>query len=123
VPSLFEKMGRVVLRLPNDSAARKRIPLATGLFNYFPDALIAVAEVSHAGNGQHNPGKSVHWDRSKSMDQADCLLRHFIERGTMDADGLRHSAKMVWRALAILQLEIEAARKHSEGVVDDQHVS
>ena len=115
MPVLPKKLGRVVLRLPNDSAARKRIPLATGLFDYFADALIAVAEISHVGNGQHNPGRPIHWDRTKSMDQADCMLRHFIERGTMDADGLRHSAKMVWRALAILQLEIEAARKHPEG--------
>jgi hypothetical protein len=31
-----------------------------------------------------------------------------MERGGIDADGVRHSAKMVWRALAILQLELEA---------------
>jgi hypothetical protein len=27
--------------------------------------------------------------------------------GTMDADGVRHSAKVAWRALANLQKEIE----------------
>ena len=42
------------------------------------------------------------------MDQADCLLRHFIDRGTLDNDGLRHTAKLAWRALAMLQLELEA---------------
>jgi Domain of unknown function (DUF5664) len=98
------------MKLPSDSAARKRIPLATGLLDYFPDALIAVAEVSHGGNAQHNPGQPVHWDRTKSMDQEDCLLRHFIDRGGVDVDGFRHSAKLAWRALAILQLEIEAER-------------
>jgi hypothetical protein len=34
-------------------------------------------------------------------------MRHFLERGTLDKDGIRHSAKVAWRALAILQLEIE----------------
>jgi hypothetical protein len=38
------------------------------------------------------------------------MLRHFAERGTLDSDGLRHSAKMAWRALAFLQKEIEAER-------------
>jgi hypothetical protein len=37
------------------------------------------------------------------------MLRHFTERGTVDTDGKRHSAKMVWRALAILQMELEEA--------------
>jgi hypothetical protein len=31
-----------------------------------------------------------------------------MRRGTMDSDGLRHTAKMAWRALALLQKEIEA---------------
>ena len=94
--------------LPNDPAARKHIPLATGVLDYFPDALIAVAETSFAGNEQHNPGQPLHWDRSKSSDEADALLRHFLERGKIDTDGLRHSAKCAWRALALLQKEIEA---------------
>lgn len=51
----------------------------------------------------------LHWSRDKSSDHADTMLRHFAERGEIDTDGLRHSAKMVWRALAILQLELEAA--------------
>ena len=95
------------MALPSDPAARKRVPLATGVLDYFPDALEAVAAVSFAGNEQHNPGKSLHWDRSKSFDHADCALRHFRERGTRDADGYRHTAKLAWRALAMLQLEIE----------------
>ncbi|HEY7680676.1 MAG TPA: hypothetical protein VIC04_09190, partial [Terriglobia bacterium] len=44
------------------------------------------------------------------QDEADALLRHFIERGTLDTDGIRHSAKVAWRALALLQKEIEAER-------------
>lgn len=97
--------------LPADAAARKGVPLATGLIDYFPDALAAVAHASRIGNDQHNPGKPLHWDRPKSGDEADALMRHFLERGTMDTDGVRHSAKVAWRALALLQKEIEAASR------------
>jgi hypothetical protein len=78
--------------------------------DYFPDALLAVAECSKAGNDQHNPGKPLHWDRSKSQDESDALIRHFLERGTVDTDGIRHSAKVAWRALALLQKELENER-------------
>lgn len=74
---------------------------------YFPDALIAVAALSFIGNEQHNPGEPLHWARDKSTDQEDTLLRHLFEAGTLDTDGVRHSAKVAWRALAALQLEIE----------------
>jgi hypothetical protein len=87
---------------------RKAKPVATGCLDYFPDALLAVAELSRIGNEQHNPGEPLHWDRSKSGDEADALLRHLIDRGTIDTDGVRHSAKVAWRALALLQKEIEA---------------
>jgi hypothetical protein len=87
---------------------RKEYPVATGVLDYFPDAIMAVSRVSFIGNEQHNPGQPLHWDRSKSKDEADALLRHFIQRGTIDTDGVRHSAKVAWRALALLQKEIEA---------------
>lgn len=95
--------------LPTDPAERKRIPIASGVLDYFPAALAEVARVSFAGNEQHNPGEPLHWARGKSMDQADTLVRHLMERGTVDTDGMRHSAKMAWRALALLQLELEEA--------------
>lgn len=96
--------------LPSDPRARKSIPMCTGLLDYFPDALAAVAACSQAGNDQHNPGEPLHWAREKSDDHPDCLVRHVVERGTLDSDGIRHSAKAAWRALAMLQLEIEADR-------------
>lgn len=96
--------------LPTVAAARKAIPIFTGVLDYFPDAVAAVAELSRVGNEQHNPGQPLHWDRTKSMDHADCIGRHMIERGTIDTDGIRHSAKVAWRALAMLQLEIEASK-------------
>lgn len=96
--------------LPEDAAARKEYPLASGVLDYFPDALIALAYLSSKGNQQHNPDKPLHWDRSKSTDEADTLMRHFVQRGTLDADGIRHSVKVAWRALALLQKEIEGEK-------------
>jgi hypothetical protein len=98
-----------VVSLPSQASERKAIPIATGVIDYFPRAIAAVAELSRIGNDQHNPGEPLHWARGKSMDQDDCLMRHFMERGTLDSDGVRHSTKVAWRALALLQLEIEAA--------------
>lgn len=94
--------------LPNNSRERKTYPIASGVMDYFPDAIVAVSHVSYVGNEQHNPGEPLHWAREKSTDEADTMLRHFLARGTFDTDGQRHSAKMAWRALAILQKEIEA---------------
>lgn len=93
-----------------DAAARKKLPVMTGVLDYFPDALLAVAEVSRIGNDQHNPGQPLHWNRGKSSDEADTCVRHLMDRGTRDTDGARHSAKAAWRALAILQKEIEEER-------------
>jgi hypothetical protein len=94
----------------NEAAQRKQHPLFSGLFNYFPDALLEVAHASWVGSQQHHPGALIFWDRSKSTDQLDCLLRHAMDHGTRDSDGVRHMAKAAWRALAELQLEIERDR-------------
>src|SRR6185369_5985140 len=77
------------------------------MLDYFTSALAEVARVSKAGNDQHNPGQPLHWARGKSQDHPDCIVRHLIERGTIDTDGQRHTAKAAWRALALLQEELE----------------
>jgi hypothetical protein len=100
-------MQNVLRTLPKESQDRKAIPITTGCIDYFPLVLMEVAKISKAGNDQHNPGQPLHWARGKSTDHADALVRHLIERGTIDTDGMRHSAKMVWRAMAILQEELE----------------
>jgi hypothetical protein len=105
-------------KLPTDAAMRKEVPIATGFIDYFPDAIAEVAALSKKGNDQHNPGKPLHWDRSKSGDESDALMRHFLERGTIDTDGVRHSAKVAWRALAMLQKEIETARANTQETVE-----
>jgi hypothetical protein len=99
------------ISLPKDAKERKEYPVGTGVLDYFPNALAEVAHVSYKGNEQHNPGQPLHWDRSKSTDEADAMMRHFVERGKFDSDGLRHSAKMAWRALALLQKELENETK------------
>jgi hypothetical protein len=91
-----------------EAERRKSLPLWSGLMNYFPDAILAVAELSRIGNEQHNPGQPLHWAREKSTDQEDCCARHLLRRGTRDTDGVRHSQKLAWRSLALLQLELEA---------------
>lgn len=95
--------------LPTDKQARKNIPMVRGLLDYFPNALAGVAEVSRVANEQHNPGEEMHWAWGKSNDHADCIVRHLIDRGKKDEDGLDHAAKVAWRALALYEEELVAA--------------
>lgn len=92
--------------IDTDSAARKSFPMARGLLDYFPDALAAVAQHSFIANQKHNPGEELHHARGKSTDHADCILRHLVGRGGFDGD-LRESTALAWRALALLQEELE----------------
>lgn len=101
-------MQNVLRTLPEDDAQRRNMPIGTGVLDYFPLALAAVAAHSKKANDKHNPGEPLHWARDKSTDHANCIPRHFIERGTIDKDGYRHSAALAWRALALLQEELEA---------------
>lgn len=97
--------------LPADPQERKNLPITAGVLDYFPLAIAEVARVSKAGNDQHNPGMPLHWSKGKSTDHADCIARHLIDRFSRDSDGMRHAAKLAWRALAFLEtlLEDEAA--------------
>lgn len=95
------------MTLPVNAASRKALPIFSGVLAYFPDAIAAVAELSRIGNDQHNPGQPLHWARSKSGDELDALTRHLMDAGTVDDDGVRHSTKLAWRALANLQKELE----------------
>lgn len=88
--------------------SRKDYPVFTGVLRYFPDAILAVARVSLIGGLQHGQtARTLEWNRALSGDDADALARHLIEAGTLDNDEIRHSAKVAWRALAVLQKEIE----------------
>lgn len=114
------------MSLPTNDAERKALPLWTFLMEYFPDVFLAVANVSIAGNKQHNPGEPLHWAREKSTDQMNTAFRHMFDYGRgviRDTDGQYHLAKAIWRLSAELQLRIEKeerergdnTRRESEG--------
>ena len=92
-----------------NAAERKTMPILSGAIAYFPDALGWVSFVSFVGNMQHNPGQPMHWAQEKSKDHKDCCARHLAGLGTLDDDGIPHSWKLAWRALANLQMEAQAA--------------
>jgi hypothetical protein len=104
-----EALARADAHLPTDPKTRKAAPVYSGCMRYFPRALAAIAHLSKVGNDQHNPGEPLHWSRGKSDDHHDCIARHLLDAGTLDTDGERHSTKVAWRALAALELELEAA--------------
>lgn len=97
--------------MPVSASDRKNVPIVSGVLDYFPAALAAVARLSKLGNDKHNPGEPLHWARAKSADHADCIGRHLIDRGVIDPDtGMSHTVEVVWRALAMLQMEEEEMR-------------
>lgn len=98
--------------LPEDDTARIDFPMFDGLLAYFPNALAEVARVSKLGNDQHNPGEPMHWAREKSTDHENKIVRHLIDAGKFDSRGVRHSARVAWRALALLQVELERDEGH-----------
>ena len=111
VEEVVKDVEEVGMLLPTDAQERKQIPIVSGVLDYFPLAIAEVAKCSKAGNDQHHPGEPLFWDKTKSTDHADCIGRHLIDRGKFDTDGQRHSAKLAWRALALLQLELEEETK------------
>ena len=93
----------------NKAEERKATPIYSGVLKYFPDALKEVAKCSFRGQQQHNPDKPLAWDRSKSGDEYDALMRHLLDssKEDYDTDGTLHLAKVAWRALAGLQKHLE----------------
>ena len=103
------------MTLPTDAKARKAIPIVTGCFDYFPDALAAVARLSQKANDKHNPGQPLHWSKNKSADHVDCLGRHLVERNEVDPEtGEIFAVHVAWRALANLQITIERNKANAE---------
>jgi hypothetical protein len=95
---------------------RKEQPVYTGFLKYFPNAIKYVSYVSLKGNEQHHPEEPLHWDNTKSTDEADALVRHLIDHSTnpMDDDGVYHLGKVAWRALANLERFLEEESKLSK---------
>ena len=88
-------------------------PLFSGPLSYFPDALLAIAELCKVGNDQHNPDMPLHWSRNISSEHLDKAMGHLLNSGLIDGDGVRHLTKATWRLLAELQLEIERCKMQS----------
>lgn len=89
---------------------RKQTPVFSGVIAYFPDALIEIAKASAKGNEQHHSDKPLHWDRSKSGDELDAMMRHLIDHAKgdlFDDCGTRHIVKCGWRILAFIQKTME----------------
>lgn len=87
------------MTLPTNAQERKAIPIYTGFVKYFPDAMAAVAKISLKGGIQHGQTpETLHWDRSKSGDELDAMMRHVIDEDW---------AQVAWRAMANLQKKIE----------------
>lgn len=104
--------------LPTDPKTRKSLPIYSGVIRYFPLALAAVAECSRRGNDQHNPGQELFWNRAKSGDELDALVRHLTDHACgelRDEHGVLHLAHAAWRALAALQKELEKQEVASAG--------
>jgi hypothetical protein len=97
--------------LPNDRDARNALPVWDGCIAYFPDCWAEIAKVSVIGNKQHALGTKLRFTRDVSTDHANKVMRHMLDHqagNVMDSDGTYHLAKAAWRALAALQVAIEA---------------
>lgn len=89
---------------------RKATPVYSGVIKYFPLALKEISKASYEGQRQHNPDKPLSWDRSKSGDELDAMMRHLLDHAsgeTFDDCGTRHIVKCGWRILAYIQKTIE----------------
>ena len=94
----------------NKAEERKATPIYSGVIKYFPDAFAEIAKCSYNGQIQHNPDKPLAWDRSKSGDELDAMMRHLIDHAKgieFDDCGTRHIVKCGWRILAYIQKTVE----------------
>ena len=93
----------------SEAQERKDTPVYSGVLKYFPNALKEVSKCSLAGQKQHNQGDELYWDKTKSFDNEDALVRHLIDHSVdpMDTDGVLHLSKCAWRALAALEIYLE----------------
>lgn len=92
--------------MTDEAKKRKSMPVALGFMAYFPRAMKYVAHVSQVGNDQHHPDTPLHWDKTKSTDEADAGERHHLDHlmgNYYDTDGVLHLGKHAWRAMAELE--------------------
>ena len=101
------------------SEERKQRPVFTGFVKYFPDAIMEISNHSWRANEKHNPGEELYWNRDKSKDESDALVRHLIDYAKgerLDSDGLSILTAIGWRSLAFVQKELERQKKDDKRV-------
>ncbi len=92
---------------------RKEYPVLTAALMYFPHAFAELARCSYLANEQHNPGEPVHWDYTKSVGDGNELLRHLMDAlgpNPIDAEGVHHDVKVLWRAAELVERRIRRER-------------
>ena len=112
-------------RRKREAAARKALPVWSGVMMYFPLVWAEIAKVSKLGNDQHNPGQPLHWSRTKSDDHLDSAMRHLLDYGQgkqLDTDGAYHLAKAIWRVCAQLELDLEIQQPFEVSSIESIHV-
>lgn len=91
-----------------------KVPVFRGLIDYFPNACMAVAEVSQKGAEKYTWKGWIDVPDGK-IRYTDALVRHLIKESTegeIDPDfGLLHAAHLAWGAMARLEL-ILREKKH-----------
>lgn len=86
-------------KLPTDAQTRKTLPVYTGFVAYFPRAMAEVSRISLLGGIQHGQTpETLHWDRPKSGDELDAMMRHILDKDW---------AQVAWRAMANLEKHLE----------------
>ena len=118
----MKKIEETVSHKLIDKLGNKAFPIYEGVIKYFPDAIREVAHLSLVANEQHHPEKELHWDKSKSTDDLDAMMRHLCQWAsgqTFDDDGIMHMAKVAWRALAAFQRYYDKARANMINLEDD----
>lgn len=85
--------------LPESDAERKELKPWKFFFRYFPRAIVEVTKISQGGCSQHSTDG---WDRSKSPEEMESLVRHMLDY-TQDEDDIKTAAQFAWRAMAQLQ--------------------
>ncbi len=96
----------VPLTFGYDSQARKDLPVLKVVFGYFAAAMAGLTRHAVRSNEKHNKGEPVHWARGKSMDHAECTLRHLVDAEEIRA-WLRRNPNHAQREEVLTMLEHE----------------
>jgi len=120
---------------PENDKERKNTQVFKMRTRYFPKALREVTKVCVANNVRYNPDREpadINWARDKSKDQLGSLDRHITERevdgkvfeaidpaiaAKVGFDRIYVMAEAAWRALAQLELDIEAMEAKAPEIV------